>query len=182
MISHRECSAAHLPLRLQFETRRHRKAQLKLQKREREKTYEGNFKAVRHTSVRVSVSISTHYAATVGAWRVSSVRFAAPDCYQCTRYAVVLVFRPMSSSLQLPPALCTNVCMCVCVCVLAKSNEPLAVGNKGLDMPHATCHRPQYAYNMSARISLQPAMSGKLLALHLTHSSHFLQCPIDHLN
>lgn len=111
MVSHRECSAAHLPLRLQFETRRHRKAQLKLQKnsrgrernteseREREKTYEGNFKAVRHTSVRVSVSISTHYAATVGAWRVSSVRFAAPDCYQCTRYAVAVVLRPMSSSL-----------------------------------------------------------------------------------
>lgn len=45
-------------------------------------------------------------------------------------------------------------CLYVYVCVLAKSNEPLAVGNKGLDMPHATCHRPQYAYNMSARISL----------------------------
>lgn len=50
-------------------------------------------------------------------------------------------------------AACT-LYQCLYVYVLAKSNEPLAVGNKGLDMPHATCHRPQYAYNMSARISL----------------------------
>lgn len=142
------------------------KDKLKLHKKNKSKqkyNNKSNFKAFA-TSVRVSVSISTHYAAPPPPppLRFASLRFAAPDCYQCTRYVllvvvvvvvvfVVLVFAPRllcscRVALLCNVSLAGYVCMCVCLCWPSLTSQ-LA---KLVIRASWTCHRPQYGYNMSA--------------------------------